>query len=71
VVHRVAPFPLHPMRHAPGAKRSKKRDRIDTVSHHPISMLLRLTGAPIVRCFSCRLQFYDWRPPSTEKHPGT
>jgi hypothetical protein len=45
--------------------RSRKRDHIDTVSHHPISVLLHLTGAPIVRCFACRLQYYDWRRPAS------
>lgn len=44
-------------------RRHGKRDRIDTLSNHPLSWLLRLTGAPIYRCFDCRVQYYDWRQP--------
>jgi hypothetical protein len=43
-------------------ERLKARDRIDPVSSHPFSQLLRLTGAPVNRCPACRLQYYDWRP---------
>ena len=45
-------------------QRLKKRDRIDSVSRHPASMLLALTGAPYNRCSSCRLQYHDWRRPA-------
>jgi hypothetical protein len=44
-------------------ERLKKRDRIDSTSKHPTSLLLRLTGAPLKKCPACRLQYYDWRPP--------
>ena len=44
-------------------QRLKKRDRIDSVSHHPVSLLLALTGAPFNRCTRCRLQYHDWRRP--------
>jgi uncharacterized protein with PIN domain len=47
----------------PNVDRLKKRDRIDSVSRHPASMLLALTGAPFNRCTSCRLQYHDWRRP--------
>jgi hypothetical protein len=47
----------------PDVDRLKKQDRIDSVSRHPASMLLALTGAPFNRCSSCRLQYHDWRRP--------
>ncbi|MEP7305872.1 MAG: hypothetical protein ABJA98_10165 [Acidobacteriota bacterium] len=50
----------------PNVHRMKKRDRIDSMSRHPLSLLLRLTGAPLNRCYSCRLQYRDWRRPATE-----
>ena len=43
-------------------QRLKKRDRIDSRSKSPFAWIQRLLGAPIVRCFPCRLQYYDWRP---------
>jgi predicted RNA-binding Zn-ribbon protein involved in translation (DUF1610 family) len=46
--------------------RLQKRDRIDSMSKHPLSLLFRLTGAPLNKCPSCRLQYYDWRPVHTE-----
>lgn len=48
--------------------RSAKRDRIDSVSRNPLSWLMRLTGAPVVRCTRCRLQYYDWRRPEHRVH---
>ena len=45
-------------------ERLKKRDRIDSVSKNLVSRLLRLTGAPVNKCPSCRLQYYDWRRPA-------
>ena len=48
-------------------QRLNKRDRIDSVSRHPLSVLMGLTGAPINRCPICRLQYRDWRRP--ERHP--
>ena len=46
--------------------RMERRDRIDSMSMHPLSWLFRLTGAPLNKCPSCRLQYYDWRPVHTE-----
>jgi hypothetical protein len=43
-------------------ERLEKRDRIDSLSRHPFSNVLRLTGAPLKKCPACRLQYYDWRP---------
>jgi hypothetical protein len=48
----------------PDVERLKKRDRVDSLSHHPASILLALTGAPFNRCSACRLQFHDWRHPA-------
>jgi DNA-directed RNA polymerase subunit RPC12/RpoP len=45
--------------------RLKKRDRIDSVSRHPVSVLLGLVGAPFNRCNRCRLQYHDWRRPGS------
>jgi hypothetical protein len=50
----------------PRVERLAKRDRIDSLSHHPASALFHITGAPLKRCPSCRLQYYDWRPPVPE-----
>lgn len=47
--------------------RGHKRDAIDTVSRHPLSLLMRVSGAPLFRCFACRLQYYDWRPRIPER----
>jgi hypothetical protein len=44
-------------------QRLSKRDRIDSMSKHPFSLVLLLTGAPINHCPSCRLQYHDWRRP--------
>jgi hypothetical protein len=41
--------------------RMRKKDRIDTVSKHPISRLLQLFGAPRNKCPLCRLQYHDLR----------
>jgi len=48
---------------AASVHRLTKRDRIDSVSRNPISVLLRLTGAPLIKCPACRLQYSDWRRP--------
>ncbi|HUR33202.1 MAG TPA: hypothetical protein VM032_05360 [Vicinamibacterales bacterium] len=37
------------------------RDRIDSRSAHPLSVLLGLTFAPFLHCNPCRLQYHDWR----------
>jgi uncharacterized Zn finger protein len=47
----------------PRVHRSAKADRIDSMSHHVVSLIQRLSGAPVNRCIACRLQYYDWRPP--------
>ena len=43
-------------------QRLSKRDRIDSMSRHPLSILMLLTGAPLNHCHVCRLQYRDWRP---------
>jgi hypothetical protein len=42
-------------------QRLTKKDRIETVSRHPLSILFGLTGAPLHRCPVCRVQYRDWR----------
>lgn len=42
--------------------RQPHRDRIDRLSNHPLSWLWRLTLAPLNKCDTCRLQYFDWRP---------
>lgn len=42
-------------------QRRIKKDRADLVSRHPLSLLFGLTGAPIYRCPTCRIQYRDWR----------
>jgi hypothetical protein len=42
-------------------RRLSDRDRIDSMSSHPLSLLLALTFAPIHHCSPCRLQYRDWR----------
>ncbi len=42
--------------------RMAKRDRIDSISKSPVTWLFRLSGAPLNKCPTCRLQYYDWRP---------
>ncbi len=54
-------------------ERLRKRDRIESLSHSPVSFLQMLLGAPISWCPLCRLQFYDFRPrmsrrPASAKH---
>jgi len=44
-------------------QRLSERDRIDSMSNHLFSRLFQLTAAPLKKCPSCRLQYYDWRPP--------
>jgi hypothetical protein len=41
--------------------RLRKRDRIETFSRNPFSLLQMLLGAPLWWCPLCRLQFYDFR----------
>jgi hypothetical protein len=47
--------------------RLSKRDRIDSVSNSLASWLMRLSGAPLNKCPSCRLQYYDWRRPEQKE----
>jgi hypothetical protein len=42
-------------------KRLKRRDRVSHFSHHAISVLCRITGAPAFLCQRCWNQYYDWR----------
>jgi len=41
--------------------RTHRKDRIDSVSNHPWSLLLQFLGAPRHRCPFCRLQYHDVR----------
>jgi hypothetical protein len=52
-------------------KRLAGRDRIDTLSAHPLSVIAGLTLAPFHHCNACRLQFHDWRAihPSSRTEP--
>ena len=43
--------------------RVHKNDRVDSFSRHPLSVLLGLFFAPVVKCPSCRVQFHDFRKP--------
>ncbi|MFN8065054.1 MAG: hypothetical protein U0P82_09680 [Vicinamibacterales bacterium] len=43
-------------------RRLTRRDGIDRMSRHPVSLLAALVGAPIYHCNPCRVQFHDWRP---------
>jgi predicted RNA-binding Zn-ribbon protein involved in translation (DUF1610 family) len=52
---------------SPRIERLSKRDVVDSMSRHPVSGVLRLTGAPIRRCPACRLQYCDWRPPVPDR----
>jgi len=38
-----------------------RRDHVDRVSRHPLSQLMRLSGAPRYHCHACRLRYHDWR----------
>jgi transcription elongation factor Elf1 len=42
--------------------RLSQRDRVDSMSRSLVSQLQRLSGAPLMKCNACRLQYYDWRP---------
>jgi hypothetical protein len=46
--------------------RLTKRDRVDSMSHHPFSVLQHITGAPVNKCIACRLQYHDWRRPQPQ-----
>ena len=51
-------------------QRVAKRDYLDGLTGHPVSQLQRLTFAPLNRCATCRLQFYDWRPVAPKPAAG-
>lgn len=42
-------------------QRVNDRDRIDSVSKHPLSLLQQILGAPLNKCSFCRLRYYDLR----------
>jgi len=48
-----------------------KRDGIDSASHHPLRMLMGLTGAPWRHCDRCRLQYRDWRNDAASTYERT
>ena len=52
---------------APDVQRRTTMDHIDPFTRHPISRLLFLTGAPVYRCATCRVQYYDWRGKEPEQ----
>jgi hypothetical protein len=52
-------------------ERLARRDYIDGLSYHPVSVVLRLTGAPLKKCPACRLQYYDWRPVAPDPRAST
>jgi hypothetical protein len=54
----------------PNVHRMTKRDRVDSVSRHMLSILLGLSGAPLNKCTACRLQYHDWRRAWGEVHGG-
>ena len=44
-------------------RRASRRDRVDSLSGHVFSRLMRVSGAPLNSCDDCPLQYYDWRRP--------
>lgn len=38
-----------------------KRDQLDRMSYHPVSILQWLLGGSLYHCYRCREQFYDIR----------
>ena len=42
-------------------------DRIDRETGHILSRLLRLCGAPLIRCSVCRITYRDWRRPASKQ----
>lgn len=47
------------------------RDPLDPVTSHPLSQVQRMSCAPVIRCWMCRLQYYDWRPlPQKRSEPS-
>ena len=52
-----------------GVYEISRRDHVDTMSREPLGWFQRLLGAPIKKCPSCRLQYYDWRPVRTGGNP--
>ena len=51
---------------SPRVHRLAKRDRVDTMSHHPFSVIQHLIFAPLNKCPNCRLQYFDWRAPQNQ-----
>ena len=50
----------------PQVRRLPKRDGIDRMSSHPLSLLMGLAMSPIYHCRLCRLQYRDWRQVTPE-----
>ena len=48
-------------------RRGSRRDRIDGVSGHPLSLLQHILAAPLNKCPACRLQYYDWRRQAAQR----
>lgn len=47
----------------PRLSKFESEDPIERLSPSPFSMLCKLLGAPILYCFRCRTQSYDFRSP--------
>lgn len=47
-------------------RRLAKRDRVDSLSKHPLSLIQQMFVAPRNKCPNCRLQFHDLRPLAPE-----
>ena len=45
----------------PDVDRRTVRDKIDKVTHSPVSMFQMLLGGSLYHCGFCRIQFYDLR----------
>ena len=54
----LAKAPLHSMRKIVRGAMTK-RDRIDSLSRHPLSTIQRVPFAPLYTCKNCGLQYYD------------
>jgi predicted RNA-binding Zn-ribbon protein involved in translation (DUF1610 family) len=51
--------------------RMKKRDPLDHLSKHPLSLIQQMLFAPRNRCVFCRMQYHDLRPLAPDLPPHT
>jgi hypothetical protein len=54
----------------PRVEKLHRRDRIEALYWHPLSLLQGLAGASLYWCAHCRLQFYDFRKPLGTSPPA-